>query len=47
MRIIHDRTTFSPSNIKLIKDKPYENCLVLYDDNWDDYGYRTTFYLVE
>ena len=46
MRIIHDRTTFAPANIKSIKAKPYENCLVLYDDNWDDYGYHTTFYLV-
>ena len=46
MRIIHDRTNFTPSNIKSIKAKPYENCLVVYDDGWNDYGYRTTFYLV-
>lgn len=46
MRIIHDKTTFAPANNKSLEDRPYENCLVLYDDNWDDYGYHTTFYLV-
>lgn len=46
MKIIHDRTTFAPANNKSLEDRPYQNCLVLYDDNWNDYGYRTTFYLV-
>lgn len=47
MRIIHDKTTFALANNKSLEDRPYENCLVLYDDGWNDYGYRTTFYLVE
>ena len=46
MKIIHDITTFAPANNKSLEDRPYQNCLVLYDDNWNDYGYRTTFYLV-
>ena len=24
----------------------YENKIVIYDDNWNDYGYRTTFHMV-
>ena len=46
MKIIHDITTFAPANNKSLEDRPYENCLVLYNDGWNDYGYRTTFYLV-
>lgn len=37
MRITHLNSTWSPNEGR------YKNCLVLYDDNWNDYGYRTSF----
>lgn len=38
--IIHTKSSWPPSNGE------YTNTLVIYDDNWNDYGYRTTFHVV-
>ena len=27
------------------KEREYKNCIVIYDDRWDDYHYRTTFHV--
>lgn len=39
MKIIHKTDTWPPNM------GDYKNCLVLYDDNWNDYGYKTTFHV--
>lgn len=38
--IVHTKSIWSPS------DGDYSNTIVIYDDNWNDYGYRTTFHVV-
>lgn len=40
MEIIHLSTTWEPRN------GAYKSAIVLYDDNWNDYSYRTTFHMV-
>lgn len=40
MQIIHKKNTWPPDT------GDYKNCLVLYDDNWNDYCYMTTFHAV-
>lgn len=37
--IIHMKSTWSPQT------EDYKNAIVLYDDNWNDFGYRTTFHM--
>ena len=37
--IIHKKSTWSPQT------ESYKNAIVLYDDNWNDFGYRTTFHM--
>ena len=38
--IVHTKSSWPPSN------GDYSNTIVIYDDNWNDYGYRTTFHVV-
>lgn len=38
--IVHSKSSWPPSN------GDYSNTIVIYDDNWNDYGYRTTFHVV-
>lgn len=38
--IVHTKSSWPPNN------GDYTNTLVIYDDNWNDYGYRTTFHVV-
>ena len=33
------KSTWSPQT------EDYKNAIVLYDDNWNDFGYRTTFHM--
>lgn len=40
MQIVHIIHTWPP------RTGEYKNCLVLYNDNWNDFGYRTTFHVV-
>lgn len=40
MNIIHIDSTWQPRN------GDYQNTIVLYDDNWNDFCYRTTFHMV-
>lgn len=40
MKIIHLSSRWEPQN------GAYKNAIVLYDDNWNDYSYRTTFHMV-
>ncbi len=39
MKIIHIKDTWPPNNGE------FKNCIVINDDNWDDFGYKTTFYI--
>lgn len=38
--IIHISSTFSP------KEHAYNDCIIIYDDRWNDYGYETLFHMV-
>ena len=38
--IVHSKSSWPPSN------GDYSNTIVIYDDNWNDYGYKTTFHVV-
>lgn len=40
MDIVHKKDTWEPTF------GTYKNCIVLYDDNWNDYCYTTTFHAV-
>ena len=40
MQIIHRKDTWPP------EEGTHKNCLLIYDDKWNDYSYKTTFHAV-